>query len=89
MMNYSDLIERDIIDLQNGENIGQFNDVEIDIENGKITSLYIEEAGKIFGVLGKNRIRKINWKDIVKVGMDVIVVNVTTEVNKDTKNSSV
>lgn len=89
MINYSDLIEKDIISLQSGENIGQFDDAEIDVQKGRITALYIEEGGRILGVLGKNRVRRINWKDIIKIGIDVIIVNIesknTKENNKDIK----
>ncbi len=83
MINYSDLIEKDIISLQHGENIGQFDDAEIDVQKGKITALYIEEGGKILGVLGKNRVRTISWKDIVKIGVDVIIVNIDSDIRKE------
>ena len=89
MINYSDLIEKDIINLQSGENIGQFDDAEIDVQRGKMTALYIEETGKIFGVLGKNRVRRIDWKDIVKIGIDVIIVNMTSEISKDSSNDKI
>lgn len=86
MINYSELLEKEIINLQSGENIGQFDDAEIDVKKGRITALYIEEAGKILGILGKSRTRKINWENIIKIGTDVIVVDINVDLYQSNEN---
>lgn len=81
MTNYWDMIEKDVINIKNGEVLGRFDDVEIDTRAGKISAFYIEEASKFMGMLGKSKSRKIKWEEILKVGMDVIIVNVDDDEN--------
>lgn len=81
MTNYWDMIEKDVINIKNGEVLGRFDDVEIDTKAGKISAFYIEEASKFMGMLGKSKSRKIKWEEILKVGMDVIIVNVDDDEN--------
>lgn len=75
MTNYLDLLEKDIINIKNGEVIGRFDDVEIDATKGMITAFYIEEGSRFMGILGKSKTRKIRWEDIIRIGIDVIIVN--------------
>lgn len=81
MTNYWDMIEKDVINIKNGEVLGRFDDVEIDTKAGKISAFYIEEASRFMGMLGKSKSRKIKWEEILKIGMDVIIVNVDDEIN--------
>ncbi len=81
MTNYWDLVEKDVVNIKNGEVMGRFDDVEIDTTKGKITSFYIEEAGKFIGMLGKTKPKRIRWEEILKIGMDVIIVNVDDDKN--------
>lgn len=76
MTNYWDLAEKDVVNIKNGEVMGRFDDVEIDTRKGKITAFYIEEAGKLMSMLGKTKAKRIRWEEILKIGMDVIIVNV-------------
>ncbi|HBC31070.1 MAG TPA: YlmC/YmxH family sporulation protein [Clostridiales bacterium] len=81
MTNYWDLAEKDVVNIKNGEVIGRFDDVEIDTRKGKITAFYIEEASKFMGMLGKTKPKRIRWEEILKIGMDVIIVNVDDDKN--------
>lgn len=74
MTNYWDLAEKDVVNIKNGEVMGRFDDVEIDTRKGKITAFYIEEAGKLMSMLGKTKAKRIRWEEILKIGMDVIIV---------------
>lgn len=71
--------------MKNGENIGRFSDVEIDTTKGRITALYVEDTSKILSFFSKPKSRLIKWEEIVKVGLDVIVVNYEDEELKQTK----
>ena len=87
MTNYWDLAEKDVVNIKNGEVIGRFDDVEIDTRKGKITAFYIEEASKFMGMLGKTKPKRIRWEEILKIGMDVIIVNVDDDMhNKQIKD---
>lgn len=76
MISYFELIDKDIINVKNGENIGRFTDIEIDAKKGKVTTLYIEDKNtKLFSFFNKAKSMSIDWEEIVKIGLDVIVVN--------------
>ncbi|MDW5299012.1 MAG: YlmC/YmxH family sporulation protein [Sedimentibacter sp.] len=81
MTNYWDMMEKDVVNIKNGEVLGKFDDVEIDAKVGKISAFYIEEASKFMEIMGKSKSRRIKWEEILKIGMDVIIVNVDDEIN--------
>lgn len=81
MTSYMELLEKDIVNIKNGEIVGTFDDIEIDVTKGKITAFYIEEGTKFMGILGKTRSRRIKWEDIIRIGIDVIIVNVDDDSN--------
>ena len=86
MTNYMDLLEKDIVNMKNGEIIGRFDDVELDVNKGKITAFYIEEGSKFMGILGKTKSRRIMWEDIIRIGIDVIIVNIDDDNNRAIKD---
>ncbi len=74
-MRLMELQEKDIISVKTGKNLGRIIDIELNVE-GFITSVIIEERGFFrFFFHGNNEIN-IKVKDIVKIGDDVILVNV-------------
>ncbi len=75
MISYLELIDKDIINVKNGENIGRFTDVEIDTKKGRVTALYIEDNSKLFSFFSKTKSMIVKWEEIVKIGLDVIVVD--------------
>ena len=79
MISYLELIEKEVININNGENIGKFTDAEIDTKSGKVTALYISEGKKLLGFFSKGNERAILWSKIVKVGLDVVIVDCSTE----------
>lgn len=81
LTNYWDLMEKDVVNIKNGEIMGRFDDVEIDTKVGKIQAFYIEEASRFMGMIGKSKSRRVKWEEILKIGMDVIIVNVDDEIN--------
>ena len=85
MINYTELLEKDIINIKNGEIVGTFDDIEIDVTKGKISAFYIEEGSKFMGILGKTKSRRIRWEDLIRIGIDVIIVNVDDDNNRAIK----
>ncbi|QSX06040.1 YlmC/YmxH family sporulation protein [Sedimentibacter sp. zth1] len=85
MISYLELIDKDIINIKNGENIGKFTDIEIDTKKGRVLALYVSEPTKIFKFLKNNPPKAIKWEEIVKVGLDVIVVNYDNDLIKTAK----
>lgn len=76
-MRLSDLQNKDIVNVLDGKNIGNIIDVRIDEETGSILSLVIEPNRNFFSFMNKGVDTEINWKNITKIGEDVILVNIT------------
>ena len=72
-MYLSELQNKDIISIKSGVNLGRIVDVEINSE-GHILGFVAEEK-KFFRKVLKNSELNFNFKDIVKIGTDVILVN--------------
>jgi YlmC/YmxH family sporulation protein len=81
MTTYLELLEKDIVNIKDGEIMGRFDDLEIELKNGKITAFYIEEASRFMGMMGKSKPRKVKWDEIIKIGTDVIIVNADEDIN--------
>ena len=72
-MNLSDLQNKDLINIIDGKKIGNIIDAKFNIETGFIEKLVIEPSKSLFSL--KNNAIEINYKDINKIGEDVILVN--------------
>lgn len=75
MVKISDLREKEIINVKDGSRVGMINDLEIDLDKGIVKAIIIPGPGRILGFFGKNNEYIIKWKDIVKIGADVILIN--------------
>ncbi|MDD5888653.1 MAG: YlmC/YmxH family sporulation protein [bacterium] len=71
-MRLSDLQTKNIVNINDGKNIGTIIDANI-TETGTIEALIIE-ANKNFFSLNRESDIEIKWQDITKIGEDVILV---------------
>ena len=69
----------EVIDVLTGTKIGFIKDFKIDCNENKIVSLIL--PGEIKTWFAKDDEKEILWKDIVKIGKDVILVNTKDELN--------
>lgn len=76
-MRLSDLQNKNIVSVSDGKNIGNIIDVKIDEETGSIISLVIEANKTFFSFSNRGIDTEISWKNITKIGEDVILVNIT------------
>ncbi|MEF7558597.1 YlmC/YmxH family sporulation protein [Bacillus thuringiensis] len=67
---------KDIINVSDGKRLGNIGDIEIDMDTGKIESIIIAKQTRTLGIFGKDIEIVIRWKEIVKIGEDVILVRV-------------
>lgn len=65
---------KDVVNISDGRKLGNISDIEIDLDTGRIESIIITNAGKLLGFFGKEDEVVIPWKQIVKIGEDVILV---------------
>ena len=73
-MRLSDLQNKTIINIVDGKNIGNIIDIEIS-EDGLAIGLIVEKHKFIISNLTSKKEILINWKQIDKIGEDVILVN--------------
>lgn len=67
----------EVIDILTGTKIGFIKDFKINCDDNKIISLIL--PGEIKTWFGKEDEKEILWKDIIKIGTDVILVNTKDE----------
>ena len=72
IMRLSELQSKKIINITDGKNVGSIIDVNI-LEDGSVESLILESSRRLFS-LNKELDSQILWKDITKIGEDVILV---------------
>lgn len=82
MIKISDLRQREIVNLADGKKLGNIKDLEINLEEGRIEAIIIPGPGKLFGIFGKESDYVIPWKDIKKIGVDVILVELNSNVSR-------
>lgn len=74
----ADLRAREVINIVDGRRLGPMSDVEIDLEQGRVAAIVILGSHRFFGLWGRERDLVISWEQIVKVGVDVILVELDT-----------
>lgn len=72
-MRLSDLQSKNIVNVLDGKNVGSIIDVNVN-EAGAIESLVIENNKRLLS-FSKDAETVVLWKDITKIGEDVILVN--------------
>lgn len=76
-MKLSELQSKYVVSVNDGKNIGTIIDINIDHVNGRIVSLVIEPSKNFFSFSNRGIETEIFWKDITKIGEDVILVNIS------------
>ena len=74
VVSFSDLSDKEVINLCDGKRLGYVCDADIDTECGKIIRLSIPAKGGLFP--GKSRIY-IRGENIERIGEDIILVKYT------------
>jgi YlmC/YmxH family sporulation protein len=70
----SDFQSKDVINIVDGKKLGQVSDLELDLRQGRIDSIVVPHQGRFFGFFGGGTDVVIPWKNIVKIGLDVVLV---------------
>ena len=74
MLKTSDLKVRDVINIIDGRRLGVMSDVEVDLESGRVTAIIVPGNPGMLRLFGRGTDYVIPWDKIVKVGVDVILV---------------
>jgi YlmC/YmxH family sporulation protein len=70
----SDFQSKDVINIVDGKKLGQVSDLELDLRQGRIDAIVVPAQGKFFGFFGGGTDIVIPWRNIVKIGLDVVLV---------------
>lgn len=73
-MKISDFQTKDVINIVDGKKLGHVTDLELDLFHGRIEAIVVPTGGKLFGLFGPAGGFVIPWRNIVKIGMDVVLV---------------
>ncbi|MCZ8518785.1 YlmC/YmxH family sporulation protein [Paenibacillus mucilaginosus] len=73
-MKISDFQTKDVINIVDGKKLGQISDLELDLRQGRIEAIVVPNNARFFGLFGGATDVVIPWKNIVKIGMDVVLV---------------
>jgi YlmC/YmxH family sporulation protein len=76
MVRISDLRSRDVVNILDGKKLGHIYDIELDLEVGKVVAIILPGRLRGFSIFAKREEIVIPWKKIVRIGRDVILVEV-------------
>jgi len=71
----NDLRDKDVINICDGRKLGCVDDVEVDVNTGRLVSIIVPCDGRFFG-FGKTKNLVILWDSIEKIGDDTILVKI-------------
>lgn len=74
MIKISDFQMKDVVNVSDGRRLGNIGDIDINLQNGKIEAVIVGGTGRVLGFFGKEEDIIIPWKNIIKIGEDVILV---------------
>ena len=70
---------KEVISVLDGKRLGLIGDLEIDLVAGRVKGIVIPGGGKILGLFGRDNDIYVPWEKIVKIGVDVILVDLPVE----------
>ncbi|WP_029420602.1 YlmC/YmxH family sporulation protein [Alicyclobacillus macrosporangiidus] len=71
----SDLQAKDVVNVGDGKRLGTIGDLEVDPDSGLIHAIIIPGQARFFGMVGGGPDYVVPWNQIVKIGSDVILVD--------------
>ncbi len=75
MIRISEMANLDVINLADGSIMGLIDDLEIDLKSGKVTGVIIPYDHGFWSFISGGSEHVVPWKNIVKIGDDVILVD--------------
>lgn len=76
MLKISEFQTKDVINMIDGKKLGTVSDLEIDLQQGRVDAIVCPGPGKFFGLFSSGQDIVIPWRNIVKIGADVILVRI-------------
>lgn len=81
LFSLKDLRNLEVIDVNEGRKLGYIIDAKIDCDNYKVLSIILPiEKNSWFG---KQEVVEIDWEDVIKVGVECILVNLKEKIFRE------
>ena len=74
-----DLRQKEVVNITDGKRLGYVYDIEMDMQDGRVISIIIPGDSRFLGFFGKNNDYIIPWANIKKIGMDIILVEISEQ----------
>ena len=74
-MRFSCLCQKEVININDCCYLGHVSDLEFEEKSGKICSIIVPGPGKYLGCFCREFEFEIPWNNIVRIGPDIILVN--------------
>lgn len=85
MISTQDLKNKEVINIYDGKSLGYVYDIEVNLEKGTIEGIIVPAQKSFFSFFGRgDNDYVIKWKDIKRIGDDVILVDVAGVFGTDT-----
>ncbi|MEJ8554974.1 YlmC/YmxH family sporulation protein [Tepidibacter sp. Z1-5] len=81
MFKISDMMEKEVVNINNGKKLGFISDIEFDMGEGRIKSLIIVNEGSKNYLLSRGEACAVSWNNIIKIGHDMILVKIDQQVD--------
>lgn len=78
-MRICELREKEVINICDGEKLGNVCDIEFEERTGKIIALIIPGPCKILGIIGRDQEYIIPYECVQRIGADVVLVEIERE----------
>ncbi|HAP94113.1 MAG TPA: YlmC/YmxH family sporulation protein [Desulfotomaculum sp.] len=75
MAKISDLRVREVINIADGRKLGPIKDIDIDLEQGRISAIILPGPSRLMSFFGREEEIVVPWEKIKKIGLDVILVD--------------
>ncbi len=84
MEKFSQLQEKEVINICDGKRLGYVCDLELDLATGKICGLIVPEEGSRWNLFCRNGYYYVPWRCIKRIGDDIILVDVdVSEISRE------
>lgn len=78
MVKISDLRMREVINILDGKKLGNIIDIDLDMERGKVLAFILPGRVRGWSIFSKREDVVVPWDKIIRIGKDVILVEVPT-----------